>query len=195
VRYGVLGGTFDPPHVGHLELARAVKSALRLDEVVFVPANRNPLKTRKSSPANHRLKMCTLLVAGEEGLSVSDVEVTRGGQSYMVDTLEELKMVRPGEYWLILGADALRGIPEWKEPQKLAGMCRIAAVARDDASLDHLIADLGPDFQYSVDKVPMTAVPVSSSKIREDIARGLVAAQWLKPAVREYIENIGLYRE
>ncbi|MBS1714400.1 MAG: nicotinate (nicotinamide) nucleotide adenylyltransferase [Armatimonadetes bacterium] len=195
MKYGVFGGTFDPPHLGHLEAAKAVRAALGLDEVVIVPANRNPLKTRRATSATHRLKMCSLLVAGEEGLTVSDIEITRGGPSYMVDTIEELKMVRPGDYWLILGADALHTLPEWREPRKLAGLCRIAAVAREDVALDTTIAGLGPDFQYSVDKVPMTEVPVSSSKIREEFARGLVATKWLSQAVREYIENIGLYRE
>ena len=98
MKYGVLGGTFDPPHLGHLEMAQAARAALGLDEVVIVPANRNPLKTRQASPAKHRLKMCSLMAAGEEGLTVSDVEITRRGPSYAVDTIEELRMARPGEY-------------------------------------------------------------------------------------------------
>ena len=107
MKTGVLGGTFDPPHYGHLELAKAAKAQLGLDEVMFVPANRNPLKTRKTASAKHRLRMVELEIEDEEGLSVSDIEITRGGPSYAVDTLEELKMVRPGEYWFIVGADAL----------------------------------------------------------------------------------------
>lgn len=195
MKTGVLGGTFDPPHYGHLELAKAAKAQLGLDEVMFVPANRNPLKTRKTASAKHRLRMVELEIEDEEGLSVSDIEITRGGPSYAVDTLEELKMVRPGEYWFIVGADALETLGEWKEPIKLLDMCRIAAVTRDKTELDLVMKEIDREFIRKIDVVSMPNMPVSSSKIREDIERGAPVGHWIKPGVWEYIKEVGLYRE
>jgi len=114
MRIGILGGTFDPPHIGHLELARAAIDALKLDEVLFLPAHRNPLKRAKSSPAKQRLEMVQRMVADEPKMAVSDIETSRGGPSYMVETLMELQMVKPGDYWVLLGADAMKTFDEWK---------------------------------------------------------------------------------
>src|ERR1700722_59500 len=108
MRIGVLGGTFDPPHLGHLALARAALRQLELDEVLFLPANRNPLKTGKGgTPAKHRLAMIDLMLKNEPTMAYSDMEITRGGPSYAVDTLNELHAVRPAEYWFLMGADSL----------------------------------------------------------------------------------------
>src|SRR4051794_25149699 len=103
MKIGILGGTFDPPHTGHLSVARAALEQLELDEVLFLPASRNPLKSRKVvTPAKHRLGMVEALVRNEEKMAVSDMELTRGGISYTVDTLGELHMVQPAEYWFLM---------------------------------------------------------------------------------------------
>jgi len=99
MRIGVLGGSFDPPHRGHLAMAKVALEQLELDEVVFVPANRNPLKDRPvSASGKQRLSMVAAMIADEPQMSVSDMELTRGGLSYAIDTIQELQMVRPGEY-------------------------------------------------------------------------------------------------
>lgn len=195
MRYGILGGTFDPPHLGHVALARAAMVGMDLDEVLFVPASRNPLKTRKTSPGKERLKMVELAISDEPGFTVSDVEITRGGPSYSVDTLEELLMVRPGSYWFIVGADTLQGLDSWKEPERLLGLCRLIGVAREGLSPEEVLHKVNREYSRKIDIVSMPSVPISSSKIREDIARGAPVEHWLKPAVWEYIKKVGLYRE
>ena len=111
------------------------------------------------------------------------------------DTLSELKMVQPGEYWFLLGSDSLKDIEQWKEPEKLVSMCRLAVVAREGARVDDVLRVIPRDFSFVIDVVPMPFVPVSSSKIREDVMRGAPVEHWLKPAVWEYIKQVGLYRE
>src|SRR3954471_14443433 len=107
MRIGILGGTFDPPHSAHLALAHKALDELRLDEVMFLPVNRNPLKKIKMSPAKDRLEMVKLAIRDEPNFSVSDIEIARGGPSYAIDTMNELTYARPAEYWFILGSDAL----------------------------------------------------------------------------------------
>src|SRR5687768_12512146 len=100
MRIGILGGTFDPPHSGHLTFAHAALETLDLDEVIFMPAHRNPQKKGRSvANSKQRLEMVRRLVGGHQKLSVSDLEITRGGPSYTVETLAELQHARPAEYW------------------------------------------------------------------------------------------------
>ncbi len=195
MKIGILGGSFDPPHQGHLTLARTVQRALGLDEIVFVPANRNPLKHRRVSPAQDRLRMVELMVDGEEGLAVSDIELTRGGPSYAVDTVEEMKLVCPGEYWFILGSDSLKDLADWKDPARLLHLCRLAVVSRADTAAESVVSSLDREYSRRIDIVPMPSVPMSSSKIREDVIRGMPVEHWLKPVVWEYIKKVGLYRK
>lgn len=195
MRVGIFGGSFDPPHNGHLAVAQAAKEQLELDEVIFVPANKNPLKTRRTSSAKDRCEMVKLALRDEPGFSYSDIEVTRPGPSFAIETVEELKFVRPSDYWFLMGADAFKEILEWKDPHKLIALCRIAVVERRGDAVQSTLQTLPPDFAYATDIVEMPAVPISSSKIREDVMRGAPVGHWLKPAVLEYINRIGLYKE
>ena len=131
MRLGIFGGTFDPPHNGHLALARACKTELGLDETLFVPAAQNPLKASgpRASP-EERLTMLGLLVADEEGMGVVDLEIQKGPPSYAVDTMADLQRVQPADYWFLLGADALKGLGDWKNPAKLLRLCRLGVVVR-----------------------------------------------------------------
>src|SRR5438045_2029390 len=117
MRIGILGGTFDPPHLGHLALANAAREHLKLDEVIFMPASRNPIKKGTQTPPKQRLEMVKRTVEGHPGLAYSDLEITRGGPSYAVDTLTELSFAKPAEYWFLVGADALKDLPTWKQPE------------------------------------------------------------------------------
>ena len=195
MKYGIFGGTFDPPHLGHIALARTVQESLELDEIIFVPTNRNPLKARVTSSTKDRLAMIKLCIEDETGFSVSDIEISRGGPSYALDTVQELKLVRNGDYWFLMGADSLRGMLDWKAPEKLIHLCRLAVVGREGEDLERSIRELPRDFSFVIDKVPMPFFTVSSSRIREDVMRDAPVEQWLKPAVWEYIKKSGLYKE
>jgi nicotinate-nucleotide adenylyltransferase len=194
MRYGVFGGTFDPPHLGHVAFARAASEALALDEVLWVPANRNPDKDRPGqSSARARLRMVELCVADEDGMSVSDIELVRGGRSYTVDTLEELAMVRPGDYWLLVGADALASVPKWRRYEHLLRLCRFAACARASRTLEPVPFLVPVELAERTDVVPLEAAEVSSTLVRERVFHGHPVDRYLKPAVLNYIQQSRLY--
>lgn len=195
MKYAILGGSFDPPHLGHLAVAKAVLEELDLDEVVFVPANRNPLKSRAKASAQDRLEMVRLMIQDERDLTVSDIETSRPGRSYMVDTIEEFAVARPGQIWLVVGADTLGGLTEWKKPDKLLKFCRLAVVERPGLDLDKVTAPLPDWVMDKVDLVPMKPNRASSTLVREEIYKEGVPEMWLAPQVWEYISERGLYRK
>jgi nicotinate-nucleotide adenylyltransferase len=195
MRTGILGGTFDPPHSGHIALAHAAIEQLKLDEVLLLPAHRNPLKVGQvTAPAPDRLAMVTLAVQKHPQLAVCDVEMTRGGPSYMVESLAELHIVRPGDYWLLVGADTLLTFTKWKQPARILRMCRLAAARRGVHTREELPAWLPEEFRSSLDIIDMPPVEISSSEIRERIALRQPVRQWLEPEVFAYIETHRLYR-
>lgn len=195
MKYGILGGTFDPPHVGHMHLAREAMARLALDEIIWIPASRNPLKRTRRSSAKDRLAMCRLATKNEPGMAVSDVETTRGGDSYLVDTLQELKVVLPGDYWFILGMDALAQFPDWKETERILEMCRLAVVARPGTDTRSTLERLGSDLARSIDIVEASPKAVSSSNIRDMAVRGEDFTHLVDPAVHDYIVKHGLYKD
>ncbi len=194
MRYGVFGGSFDPPHLGHLAVAQAAIDGLHLDEVIFVPASRNPLKQHGEAKPEERLEMTRLMVEGHDLMSVSDVEVSRGGSSYMVDTLAELTTVLPGHAWLLLGADALGHFLDWKRPERIVKIVRLGVVGRPPDEAETAIARLPDQYQEHCDAVHMKANNISSSKIKETMARGYSPEMWLDPKVWEYVCERGLYK-
>lgn len=195
MRIGILGGTFDPPHLGHLAFAQAAVEQLQLDEVLLLPANRNPLKAgRVVASGPDRLNMLTLAVRNHPTLAVCDIELTRGGPSYMVESLSELHIVRPGDYWLLIGADSLLTFPKWKQPVRILRMCRLAVVRRGVHTREELPAWLPEEFRPSLDIVELQPVPISSTEIRERISLKQPVGQWLEPEVLHYIETHRLYR-
>jgi nicotinate-nucleotide adenylyltransferase len=194
-RFGILGGTFDPPHNGHLHIALMARKALDLDEVILVPAARNPLKrTATLASPKQRLEMCRLAVKNEDGLSVSDIEITRGSPSYAIETLEELQQVRPAAYWFLMGSDTLRTLPEWHQSERIGKFARIAAYEREGARLDEAIRALPAEYQALVDVVPGPTLSISSSKIRESVQSGMAFEHWLPDDVAPYIKRSNLYR-
>lgn len=196
MRIGILGGTFDPPHSGHLSLARAAMEQLELDEVLFLPASRNPLKSRKvATPGKHRLGMVEALVRNEPKMALSDMELTRGGTSYTVDTLGELQMVQPAEYWFILGADSLRGLSDWKNPQRLLKLCRLAVAVRPPSTEADLLIRVPEEFRDRIDVVKMSPIDVSSTDLRDRLARKQNVAPWIPVDVLKYISTNQLYRD
>ncbi len=194
-KIGILGGTFDPPHLGHLAMAVAARDALGLDEVVFVPAYRNPLKTRLGiTPAHRRLAMVKLLIGGEPSFSVSDIELTRGQLSYAVDTLSEMSFLRPAEYWFILGSDSLKRLYDWHQIEKLSRLTRFAAILRAPDTEEVALRDVPELYREVIDFVPMEAHPASSTKVRDAILTNRPYHHLVPEAVAEYIEKNELYR-
>ena len=194
MRIGIFGGTFDPPHNGHLALARACIKGLALDELLFVPAAQNPLKS--SSPrasADDRLTMLGLLVAGEPSMGVVDLEIQKGGPSYSVDTVGDLQMVQPADYWFLMGADALKGLGEWKNPQKLLRLCRLGVVLRPSQADADVVSRFDEAYRSRIDLVRMPPVDVSSTEIRNRLDRGQTITPYVPQAVLAYIEEKELY--
>lgn len=195
MRIGFLGGTFDPPHIGHLALAGAALDQLGLDEVMFVPAGRNPFKMAlRPSPAQVRLAMIEQAIADEPRFSVSDIEITRPGPSYTVDTLEELAMARPAEYWVLLGADVLVSFTNWKLPHRILQLARLGVADRPPTtrqSLEPLLADWVAE---KVDWIAAELPDISATQIRSMIPKGKRVDRWLPPGVARYIADHALYR-
>ena len=189
-RIGVLGGTFDPPHIGHLAMGIEVRHALDLDVVLFVVANRpwQKVGVRDVSPADVRLALVEAAVGGLEGLEASDLEIRRGGDSYTADTLAELAAQGAGdELWVILGADAAAGLPTWVRGDEVKARARLCVADREG------VAGPPPD-GWSWTTVPITRLDVSSSDLRARVAAGRPIEVLVPPAVRSLIESLRLYR-
>lgn len=190
-RLGVMGGTFDPIHHGHLVAASEVAAQLGLDEVVFVPTGQPTFKQDQDvTPAEHRYLMTVIATASNPRFTVSRVDVDRAGLTYTVDTLRDLQEARPdAELFFITGADAIEQILSWKAPDELFEMAHFVAVNRPGHTLstDGLPAD-----RVSQQEIP--ALAISSSDVRAR-ARGGAPVWYLVPdGVVQYIAKHGLYR-
>lgn len=186
-RIGVLGGTFDPIHLGHLAVASEVCHALELDRVLLVPALRQPFKDDDGhATPQQRLEMCRLAVARDERLQVSDVDVARGGITYTVDTLTDLSAAYPGaELFFIAGADAIARLSEWREPERLRTLARFVAVGRPGHE-----APTSDATQLVVDA---PQIGVSSTEVRRRRRTGAPVRYLVPDAVAEYIVQHSLY--
>lgn len=186
-RIGLMGGTFDPIHVGHLAIADRARAELGLDVVVFVPAG-DPWQKRAVASAEDRCEMVRLAIADMPGFEVSRIEVDRDGPTYTVDTLRVLRAQEPDvELWFLLGADSLAGLPTWREPEEVVRLASFAVVARAGSAVE------APDVTgLSLRVVPMDEIAVSSTDIRARLGRG-VPVEGLPPAVEGYIRARGLY--
>jgi len=199
MKVGVLGGTFDPVHIGHLIIAEAVRVQLRLEKVLFVPAGQPWLKLQHLiTPAGYRVEMLRLAILPNFYFELSDVEVERSGPSYTIDTMVELRnrLGAQTDLFFILGCDALAQFAEWKEPSKLIQLCRLAVVPRANLAFSAL-EDLERHIPGITDRVSYVATPIidiSSSQIRERVARGLSIRYLVPDKVEEYIAQRRLYR-
>ena len=197
-RIGILGGTFDPIHYGHLAIADAVRDALGLERVILIPAGRPWLKAgRRVADSAHRLAMARLGVAGRDGFEVSAMEVERSGPTYTVDTLTELRRELGDDAapHLILGMDSIRELGRWREPERLFDLCRIVAVSRPDTP-DVSPAELAREFPSSAGKLTIARGPmlnISATEIRRRAAEGASISEFVPPGVERYILENGLY--
>jgi nicotinate-nucleotide adenylyltransferase len=194
-RLGLLGGTFDPVHVGHLAAAEAAIGCARLDRVIFVPASKPPHRAPAVAPAAQRLEMCRLATEGDARFEVSNVELKREGQSYTVDTLMEMRRLHPGdELFLILGWDAARLFPTWRRPDEVRQLASVVVVGRpgSDAPREADLKEAGLDADGVV--ICLEPTPdVSASEIRRSVAAGESIAGKVPPAVGQYIAAHRLY--
>lgn len=195
MRIGILGGTFDPIHLGHIAAARVAMKCAHLDRVLFVPSAQPPHRGAAVASADHRLAMARLAVDGNAAFEVSDVEIRRGGASFTVDTLTELKRAHPSdELFLILGWDAARLFSTWRRPDEILSLAFVVVVGRPgnpapgtdelrSAGLEHgrvvLCTDPTPD--------------VSGSSLRGSIAHDEPVGDRVPDSVARYIAQHGLY--
>ncbi|OGO24478.1 MAG: nicotinate (nicotinamide) nucleotide adenylyltransferase [Chloroflexi bacterium RBG_16_50_9] len=198
VKIGVLGGTFDPVHLGHLMIADAAMVSLALSEILFVPAGRPLLKIAPAiTPAEHRLQMLRLAIRDNLYFRVSAMEIERAGPSYTVDTIAELRGQYGGkdEIFFILGWGTLAQMPEWREPSRIIEMCYLVAVPRPGdprPDLEALEASI-PSISQRVVLLDEPNIDISGSAIRERAAHGLSLRHLVPRAVEEYIKRHKLY--
>ncbi len=195
---GVLGGTFDPIHIGHFILAEEVRTRLNLAEILFVPAGQPWLKVDSPiSPAEHRVEMVRLAIADKPYFKLSTMEIERAGPTYTVDTLAELKArLKAGdELFFILGWDNLAELPRWWQPSRLIEMCRLVAVPRPDYPLPDLKALEAniPGLSQRVILMDKPAIDISAFVIRNRVAQGLSIHHLVPEPVDEYIRQHKLY--
>lgn len=203
VRIGMLGGTFDPIHAGHLALAQVALGQLQLQQILFVPAGRPPHKRgRPITSADDRLAMVQLAVAGEPRFAVSRIEIDRPGPSYTADTVEALTDGSiagdaPPELTVILSAESFADLPSWYEPGRLLRLARIAVAPRQGHPPPTAVwlAQRLPGFVDRIDVLEGPHLDVSASDIRARVASGRSIEGLVPPAVAAYIEAHHLYRE
>jgi nicotinate-nucleotide adenylyltransferase len=198
-RVGLLGGTFNPPHVGHMLCAQEALAALELDRVLLVPVHTPPHKELAGDPGPQvRLELCRLAVASSDGVEVSAVEIERPGRSYTVDTLRALHDARPeDDLTFIAGADQACGLPGWREPAAVLELAELAVAERESTRHDDVVEALHglPGVPERVRFFTMPRIDVSSSLLRRRVAEGR-PIRWLVPdAVERAIAERGLYRE
>ncbi|MFH1087972.1 MAG: nicotinate-nucleotide adenylyltransferase [Chloroflexota bacterium] len=199
MKTAILGGTFDPIHIGHLVIAEQAAHRLQLEQVLFIPAGNPRLKTNPSViPAYHRLEMTRLAIAGNPRFRLSDMEVKRPGPTYTVDTVRQLKAEtgEGRELFFIMGWDSLENIRSWKEPASLVKMCRLVTVPRVGYARPSLktLEENIPGISEAVEFLDAPLIGVTSSDIRDGVTRGLSIRYLVPEAVERYILEQRLYR-
>ena len=194
-RLGVMGGTFNPIHTGHLVTAEEARHAFDLDEVTFVPAGRPWQKGSDVADAEHRYLMAVIATASNRAFNVSRVELEREGPTFTIDTLNAFAALRPDvDLYFITGADAILQILTWKDPEEVLRRARFIAATRPGYDLDRLEKELPEGLEDRVAIMEIPALAISSTDIRRRIAEGRPIRYLVPPAVAEYIEKAGLYR-
>lgn len=220
-KLGLFGGSFNPIHNGHLEIARQTHKLLALDRILFIPTGNPPHKqTGALAPARHRYEMVRLAIADDPAFALSDIEIARQGKSYSIDTVRELQRQQGPDTTLffVIGLDAFLDLPTWREPEALLAACSFVVISRPGqtyralASLPLLpkidadrLAGLDSGLIHSLTLplpsgrelicLPLPPCPISASDIRQRIQQGAALANLLPPSVESYILHHQLYRE
>jgi len=184
-RVCLFGGTFDPPHIGHLHIAEKVLEMLDLDEVWFIPTYHPPHKDKAETASHHRLQMVSLMIEGQERFRVEAIELERKGKSYTIDTIAQLKRKYPNtEFYFLIGGDQVQELSTWKRFDELVDIVQFIGVER-------------PGYQWKdapyVKKLSIPLIDVSSTEIRQRIKTGRPFCHLLHEKVFHYIKENGLY--
>lgn len=198
-RIGVFGGTFDPPHVGHLLVVGDAAEQLKLDRVLWVPAQTQPLKTGETlaAPADARRRMVEYTIAGDPRFVLETSELDRGGLSFTVDTLAELRKKHPSAgLYLLVGADAWRTFGSWREPERIAQLANVVVLQRDEPVESPAGGSRNLEFDSIVTPIVLRSrrVDVSATEIRERVRAGKSIRGYVTEGVERYIAENGLYR-
>jgi nicotinate-nucleotide adenylyltransferase len=197
-RIGILGGSFNPPHLAHLVCASEAAAQLSLDRVLLTPVATPPHKEAEQDPGPQvRLELCRLAIAGDGRLGVCDLEVQRGGPSYTVDTLRELHARTPeDDLTFIVGGDIALGLPSWHEPEAVLGLARLAVAERSGSGREEITTRLAERFGERAAPVffDMPRLDISSSQIRRRVAQGDPIRYLVPDDVAEHIARGRLYR-
>ena len=196
---GVFGGTFDPIHRGHLELAQAALDQLSLDRIIFIPAGQPWLKAGQPvTPAHHRLAMVRLALEHNPAFSVSEMEINRAGPTYTVDTLETLRreLGEDKELHVILGSDVLETFDRWKDPERILGLCRLAVAKRSGVGESEIkgFLDRFPNFSDKVTLLDASPPDIKATDVRHAISRDQAIESNVPDPVVAYIKQFGLYQ-
>ncbi len=199
LRIGILGGTFDPPQMGHLILAEYSRETLQMDHILFVPVADHPVKLGEMRlPIKHRLAMLKLAIKGNPHFSISRVDIDRAGPHYSADTVSVIREQYPdAELYFVMGGDNLRSLPTWKRAQDLYRCCRLAVMKRADENIapamhDHVLPGLSQ--QVDIVDVPMLSMWLSSTFVAERLRAGLSVRYLVPDEVLDYIDDYKLYR-
>jgi nicotinate-nucleotide adenylyltransferase len=195
LRLGLLGGTFDPPHVGHLLLAEAAREQLRLDRILFVPASVPPHKRgRPVTPARTRRALLAAALRGT-GFGLSTIELDRPGPSYTVDTLESFARTQSGaRLFLLIGADSLNDLPTWRDPERILSLATVAVAVRPGTPLAGLGRASLVRHKGAITFLGNPPVDVSSTRLRARVAAGRSIRFLVPAAVERTIARLGLYQ-
>lgn len=198
-KVGILGGTFDPVHNGHLAIVSEARLELELDEIIFIPAGQPWMKSdRVITAAEHRLAMLHLAIDDKYGFRLSTMEIDRPGPTYTVDTLARLSnaFVELAELYFIIGWDNLPDLPRWKEPARIIELCYLVALPRPGYPLPDLdvLDKKMPGLLQRIIIMERPQVDISGTEIRECVAKGLDISKLVPPMVADYIREKGLYR-
>ena len=197
MRIGILGGTFDPIHAGHLAAARAAIDCAGLERVLLIPTGQPPHRSGTVADAEQRVEMCRLAIGEDSALEVSDLEVRRGGVSYTAETLLDLRRIYPqDDLFLILGWDAARLFATWRKPEEIRRLAQVVVVSRPGSGAPDAAALQAAGLDPGGTVLCLRPTPdISGSALRRAIARGEPVGERLPAAVEEYIAKHDLYRD
>ena len=197
MKLGLLGGTFDPVHLGHLILAESCLQACQLDALWFLPTGIPPHKDASQlTPGPDRIEMLKLAIAGHPHFSVEPLELERDGVAYTVDTLEEIHRTHPqAELLFLIGADSLNDLPNWRMPQRIAELAQLVAVNRGSDQEAKLPAELDEQITARVQQVHIPGIDISATEIRNRVRQDRSIRYLVPRAVEIYINEHQLYRD
>lgn len=197
-RVGIMGGTFDPIHLGHLVVANEVLNIYNLDKIIFVPAGNPPHKIGMRASSWDRYFMTNLATMSNNKFTVSDLEVKSSDKSYTLNTLKEFHILYPEtEFYFITGTDAVIDIPNWHEPRELLKLCKFIAVSRPGISKENAefkIDEIRNSLNAHIEILQVPMLQISSTDIRDRFKRGVSAKYLLPESVEQYILKNNLYR-